>query len=219
MKNGWVKQLKLIYLAFWVVFTFSITNSLAQLTDVSETPTQGIFGDSGFHTTTPAETPSQQVFEIGLNSSSGTQTPTQSAYEIGLAPTSLGTPTQSADQAGISQAPPETPAINGGSIVANTVMISGVTKEGDGMLVKVEGNGTSSATNLTSWRLALNNETNTTYTFPDFTLQPKSVVSVHTQKGENTPNDLFGSNFIWNGTRDVELLNSAGTQISKYRLK
>ena len=213
-----MKQLKLIYLTIWVVFTFSISSSLSQLTDVSETPTQSIFGDSGFQTT-PAETPSQQIFKIGLNSSQGTQTPTQSAYEIGLSPTSLGTPTQSASQAGIHQATPETPTIEGGSIVVNKAMISGVAKEGDGMLVKVVGNGTSSATNLTSWRLALNNGTNTTYTFPDFTLQPNSVVSVHTQKGKNSPNDLFGSNFIWNGTRDVELLNSTGTQISEYSLK
>lgn len=198
--------------------TFSIPTSLAQLADVSETPTQSIFGDSGFQTTTPAETPSQQVFEMGLNSSQGTQTPTQSAYVIGLAPASLAIPTQSAYQAGINQATPEIPAIKGGSIVANTVMISGVTKEGDGMLVKVVNNGTSSGTNLTSWKLAVNNGTST-YIFSDFALQPNSVVTVHTQEGENSHDDLFGSNFIWNGTRDVELLNLNGTRISEYRLK
>ena len=77
-------------------------------------------------------------------------------------------------------------------------------------------NGTAPS-NLTAWKLALNNGTST-YLFPNFMLQPMATVTVHTHMNANTPTDLYGSNFTWNGTRDVELIDSMGKMVSEYSL-
>ncbi len=92
-----------------------------------------------------------------------------------------------------------------------------VIKESDALHVIVANNGTVPA-NLTDWMLTLNNGTNK-YVFPNFTLNPNSIVTVHTHMNANTATDLFGSNFVWNGTRDVELIDQKGTLVSEYTLR
>jgi hypothetical protein len=44
------------------------------------------------------------------------------------------------------------------------------------------------------------------------------MVTVHTHSNPNTATDLFGSNFVWNGTRDVELIDQKGMLVSEYTL-
>jgi hypothetical protein len=132
-----------------------------------------------------------------------TETPSQGAFVVGGNQT---TPTA------------ETPsqASYTGSTARYNVTISKVIKEGDALHVIVANNETAPA-NLTTWKLTLNNGTNT-YLFPNFMLQPMAKVTVHTHMNANTPTDLYGSNFTWNGTRDVELIDSMGKMVSEYSL-
>jgi hypothetical protein len=74
----------LSYLAFWIAIIFSISCSFAQLTDVSNTPTQGAFQAGAFQTTPVTTSPSQQAYEIGSTSSSlGPQALSQRANQSG----------------------------------------------------------------------------------------------------------------------------------------
>ena len=104
----------------------------------------------------------------------------------------------------------------GSSIAEYIVTISKVLKEGDALHVLVANNGTVAA-DLTDWKLTLNKGVNE-YIFPSFTLNPNSIVTVHTHKNLNTATDLYGSNFTWNGTRDVELIDQTGKLVSEYAL-
>ncbi len=96
------------------------------------------------------------------------------------------------------------------------VTIFEVLKEGDALHVLVANNGTIAA-DLTDWRLTLNKGA-TEYVFPSFTLDSNSVVTVHAHDNINTATDLYGSNFMWNGTRDVELIDQTGEVVSEYVL-
>ena len=89
-------------------------------------------------------------------------------------------------------------------------------QEGTAMHVWVANNGTAAA-NLTNWKLVTDNNMST-FTFPVFTLNPNAVVTIHAHKGNNTATDLYGSNFTWNGTHDVKLLNMSGMQVYDYRI-
>jgi hypothetical protein len=81
----------LSYLAFWIAIIFSISCSFAQLTDVSNTPTQGAFQAGAFQTTPVTTSPSQQAYEIGSTSSSlGPQALSQRANQSGKNQTTSG---------------------------------------------------------------------------------------------------------------------------------
>ncbi len=96
------------------------------------------------------------------------------------------------------------------------ITIVNALKEGTALHVLVANNGTT-ATNLTSWKLVTDNN-NSTFTFPVFTLKPKAMVTIHTHNGNNTATDLYGSNFMWNGTHEIKLLNKNGMMVYDYRI-
>ncbi len=89
-------------------------------------------------------------------------------------------------------------------------------QEGTALHVLVANNDTT-AVNLTNWKLMTDNN-QSTFTFPVFTLNPRAVVTIHTHKGNNSATDLYGSNFMWNGTHEIKLLNMNGMQVYDYRI-
>jgi len=105
---------------------------------------------------------------------------------------------------------------SGSSTAGSNVTIFKVLEEGDALHVLLANNGTIAA-DLTGWRLTLNKGTSE-YIFPNFTLNPNSVVTVHAHMNVNTATDLYGSNFTWNGTQDVELMDQSGNLISQNTL-
>ena len=105
---------------------------------------------------------------------------------------------------------------SGGSPTVQNVTIFKVLKETDALHVLVANNGTIVA-DLTGWKLTLNKGASE-YIFPSFTLNPNSVVTVHAHMNANTATDLYGSNFTWNGTRDVELMDQTGMLVSQKTL-
>lgn len=141
-------------------------------------------------------------------------TPYQEGFAAGIGEgTVQSTPvTETPSQAGFETTDTQT----GSSIAEYIVTISKVLKEGDALHVLVANNGTVAA-DLTDWKLTLNKGVNE-YIFPSFTLNPNSIVTVHTHKNLNTATDLYGSNFTWNGTRDVELIDQTGKLVSEYAL-
>jgi hypothetical protein len=211
------------YLTIWIAVIFSISGSFAQSISTTETPSQAGF-EAGITQTNPTSlTPSHGSFRIGLNQTNSiAQTPSQGGFEAGIIQTNptTETPSQGSFIVGVNQTTStgETPsqASYTGSTTRNNVTILKVIKEGSALHVIVANNGTAS-TNLTAWKLALNNGTST-YLFPNFTLQPMAAVTVHTHMNADTPTDLYGSNFTWNGTRDVELIDSMGKMVSEYNL-
>jgi hypothetical protein len=212
------------YLTLWIAVIFSISGSFAQSVSTSETPSQGGFIAGVVQTNPTSETPSQGAFRIGLNQTNSiAQTPSQGGFEAGIVQTTptSETPSQGAFAVGVNQTTStgETPsqASYTGSTVKNIVTISKVIKESDALHVIVANNGTAPA-NLTDWKLELNNGSST-YQFPNFMLQPMTTVTVHTHMNANTPTDLYGSNFMWNGSRDVELIDSMGKMVSEYSLQ
>ncbi len=96
------------------------------------------------------------------------------------------------------------------------VTIKDALKEGDVLHVIVANNGTT-AMNLTNWRLVTDNQ-NATFVFPVFMLKPSAVVTIHAHKNNNTATDLFGSNFLWNGTREIRLLDDSGMMVYDYHI-
>jgi hypothetical protein len=219
-----VRSLKLKYLTIWIAVIFSISGAFAQSISTTETPSQGGFAAGIVQTNPTTETPSQGAFRVGLNQTiSIPQTPSQGGFEAGIVqitPTTE-TPSQGAFAVGVNQtiSTGETPSQESyiGSTVNNYVAISKVFKESDALQVIVANNGTAPA-NLTAWKLALNDGTSTTYLFPNFMLQSMATVTVHSKMNANTPKDLYGSNFTWNGTHDVELVDSMGKMVSEIKL-
>jgi hypothetical protein len=141
-------------------------------------------------------TPSQEGFAAGTSAGLAQSTPTtETPSEIGFETTDAQT---------------------GSSTAGHNVTISKLLKEGDALHVLVANNGTIAA-NLMAWKLTLNKGVNE-YIFPSFTLDPNSVVTVHTHKNVNTATDLYGSNFTWNGTREVELIDQTGKLVNEYAL-
>ena len=102
---------------------------------------------------------------------------------------------------------------NAANAVAKVVIIHAL-KEGTALHVIIANNGTAPA-DLTGWKLY--NGT-TIFVFPAFTLNPGATVTVHTHQGNNTATDLYGSNFYWNGTQTVTLMNSRSLLVSIYTL-
>lgn len=202
---------------------FSISGVFAQLISTSDTPSQEGFIAGIVQTNPTSDTPSQGSFRIGLNQTNPIpQTPSQGGFISGVGQTTptVETPSQGAFEVGVNQtiSTGETPsrASYTSSTVGYDVAISKVIKESSALHVVVANNGTAPA-NLTAWKLELNNGTNT-YLFPTFMLQTMAAVTVHTHMNANTPTDLYGSNFTWNGTRDVELIDSMGKMVSEYSL-
>jgi hypothetical protein len=192
--------LKRTCLAILIAVISLIFVSLAQNIDVTGTPSQGAF-EVGVPYTFPAtETPSLQAYRIGTPQNvPGTETPSQQAYQTGSNQTASGA------QPGFAA-----PA------AAGAVSIYNVVREGDGLLAMLINGGTTSV-NMTSWKLSLNNGS-AIYTIPNFALEPGALVTVHPQAGTNTSTDLFGSNFGWNETKDLELLDGSGVIVSEYAL-
>jgi hypothetical protein len=77
--------LKMIDLTLWILVIFLIPGSFAQLTQTSETPTQGAF-ETGFNQPPlGTETPTQQTYSSGVNQTlPGDQTPTPVAQKTVL---------------------------------------------------------------------------------------------------------------------------------------
>ena len=143
-------------------------------------------------------TPSQEGFADGISAgveqvTPATETPSQGVFETTDAQTASGSSTAGRD-----------------------VTISKVLKEGDALHVLIANNGTI-AVDLTDWKLTLNKGASE-YIFPSFTLNPNYMVTVHTHKNVNTATDLYGSNFTWNGTHDVELMDQTGMPVSQNTL-
>ncbi|VVB64869.1 Lamin Tail Domain protein [uncultured archaeon] len=218
-----VRFLNWKYLTIWIAVIFSISGSFAQSVSTSETPSQGGFIAGIVQTTPIGETPSQGAFRVGLNQTNSiAPTPSQGGFEAGIVQTTptTETPSQGAFVVGVNQTTSTGETLTQvnytGSTVRNDLTILKVIKESDALHVIVANNGTGPV-NLTDWKLALNNGSST-YLFPNFMLKPMSTVTVHTHMDANTPTDLYGSNFTWNGTRDVELIDRMGEMVSEYSL-
>ncbi|MCJ7445319.1 MAG: lamin tail domain-containing protein [Methanotrichaceae archaeon] len=187
-------------------------------TGIAQTPSQQAF-DLGIIPTMPGSiTPMQQAFEVRGNQTTlriGTGTPTQQTFELRGSQVQLGTetPTQLAFGLHDNQELPETQA---NLLSTQNVTIFDIAKDGTALLVRVSNN-MMTPIDLAGWKLVLNNGT-AAFTFPSFTLLQNASITVHANIGANTQKDLFGSNFIWNGTSDIELLNDRGTLVSEYRI-
>lgn len=97
------------------------------------------------------------------------------------------------------------------------ITIANALKEGTALHVLVANNGTNTV-DLTNWKLVTDNN-NSAFMFPSFMLKPKAIVTVHTHKGNNTATDLYGSNFMWNGTHDIKLLNNNSMPVYDYPIR
>jgi hypothetical protein len=208
------------YLTIWIAVIFSISGVFAQSVSTSDTPSQEGFAAGIVQTNPTSDTPSQGSFRIGLNQTNPiSQTPSQGGFISGVVQTTptTETPSQGAFAVGVNQTTStgETPS-QAGATASNNVAIAKVLKESSALHVIVANNGTAPA-NLTAWKLALNNGSST-YLFPNFVLKPMATVTVHTHMNANTVTDLYGSNFTWNGTRDVELIDSMGKMVSEYSI-
>lgn len=98
----------------------------------------------------------------------------------------------------------------------HNVTIVNALKEGTALHVLVANNATTEM-NLTNWRLVTDNN-NATFTFPIFMLEQGKIVTIHTHKNNNTAADLFGSNFMWNGTNEIKLLDAHGSLVNDYHI-
>jgi hypothetical protein len=210
-------------LTIWIAVIFSISSVFAQSMSTSDTASQEGFAAGIVQTNPTSDTPSQGSFRIGLNQTNQiAQTPSQGGFEAGIVQTTptTETPSQGAFAVGVNQTIPAgepSSKANYTGAAAGNVAISKVLKESSALHVIVANNGTAPA-NLTNWKLALNNGSST-YLFPNFVLKPMTNVTVHTHMNANTPTDLYGSNFTWNGTRDVELIDNMGKMVSEYSIR
>jgi hypothetical protein len=160
-------------------------------------------------------TTSQQGFADGIPAGIGQGTSTSGTpFQIGFE-TGNAQPTSTSSRAGVKTATNSQP-VSGGSTAGYNVTISKALQDGDALDVVVANDGTAPAS-LMDWKLTLNKGVNT-FIFPNFAINPNTIVTIHANTGANTAADLFGSNFSWNGTRDVELLDQTGMQVSEYTL-
>ena len=198
-----MKHMKSIYLLISIAIMFLIHGSFAQL--MSTTPSQGSFLASTYTGSTPSTmTPSQGNFQLGTpqQSTSAIQIPSQMTFAGGnKKSTQISSPVQIGGSA-----PTQTHNIS----VANAL------KEGDALHVLVANNGMN-AVDLANWKLVTDNQ-DLTFTFPAFTLMPRTLVTIHTHKGNNTVSDLYGSNFMWNGTSEIKLFDNNGMLVYDYRI-
>ncbi len=195
--------MKSVYLIISIMIIFLIHGSFAQL--MSTTPSQGSFLASTYTGSTPSTmTPSQGNFQLGTPqpSTSAIQTPSQMTFAGGnKEPTQISSPIQI-----------------GGSVPTQlrNINIANALKEGYALHVLVANNETTAA-DLTNWKLVTDNQ-NLSFTFPVFTLMPKAVVTIHSHEGNNTASDLYGSNFMWNGTSEIKLIDNNGMLAYDYRI-
>ena len=176
---------------------FSMTcSAFAQSMSTSGTTTQNGFADGIPAGIGQMSSTSEAPFQIGFEK--GNAQPTSTSSQAGVKPTTNSQP------------------VSGASTAGYNVTISKALKEGDALDVVVANDGTAPAS-LMDWKLTLNKGVNT-FTFPNFALNPNTVITIHANTSANTATDLFGSNFSWNGTRDVELLDQTGKQVSEYTL-
>ena len=160
-------------------------------------------------------TTSQQGFADGIPAGIGQMSSTSEApFQIGF-DTANAQPTSTSSRAGVKTTTNSQP-VSGGSTAGYNVTISKALKEGDALDVVVANDGTAPAS-LMDWKLTLNKGVNT-FIFPNFAINPNTIITIHANTSANTATDLFGSNFSWNGTRDVELLDQTGKQVSEYTL-
>lgn len=203
-----------MYPIICIAVIFSMTTCFAQSISTTGTPSQEGFaaGTSASIAYTPSTgTPFQIGFDTGVTQTTpATETPFQAGFDTGVTQTTSTTETPS--EVGFET----TDAQTGSTTAGYNVAISKVLKESDALHVLVANNGTIAAV-LTDWKLTLNKGASE-YIFPSFTLNPNSMVTVHTHKNANTATDLYGSNFSWNGTRDVELIDQTGKLVSEYEL-
>jgi Lamin Tail Domain len=197
--------MKSIYLTISIVIIFLMHGSFAQLISTTDTPSQESFQAGSNPGSTPSTmTPSQGGFEVGISqkSTSTIQTPSQMTFAGG-----------NNESAQISS-----PIQTSGSIPTQmyNISIANALKEGDALHVLVANNGTNAA-DLANWKLVTDNQ-NLTFTFPVFILMPRAMVTIHTHEGNNTVSDLHGSNFMWNGTHEIKLLDNNGMLVYDYRI-
>jgi hypothetical protein len=183
---------------------FLIHGSFAQLVSTTDIPSQGMFRAGLVGSSTPSTmTPSQGSFQIGTQKSTPTtQTPSQMTFAGGV------------KESGQISSPIQT-SLNVPTQMYN-ISIANALKEGDALHVLVANNGTTAA-DLANWKLVTDNG-KLTFTFPGFTLMPGTMVTIHTHKGNNTMSDLYGSNFMWNGTSEIKLLDNNGMLVYDYRI-
>jgi hypothetical protein len=194
-----VKLMKYIYSIICIMVIFSMTcSAFAQSMSTSGTSTQNGFADG---------------IPAGIGQMSSTS---EAPFQIGF-DTANAQPTSTSSQAGVkTTTTTSSQPVSGASTAGYNVTISKALKEGDALDVVVANDGTAPAS-LMDWKLTLNKGVNT-FTFPNFALNPNTVITIHANTSANTATDLFGSNFPWNGTRDVELLDQTGKQVSEYTL-
>ena len=194
-----VKLMKYIYSIICIMVIFSMTcSAFAQSMSTSGTTTQNGFADG---------------IPAGIGQMSSTS---EAPFQIGF-DTANAQPTSTSSQAGVkTTTTTSSQPVSGASTAGYNVTISKALKEGDALDVVVANDGTAPAS-LMDWKLTLNKGVNT-FTFPNFALNPNTVITIHANTSANTATDLFGSNFPWNGTRDVELLDQTGKQVSEYTL-
>ena len=194
-----VRLMKYIYSIICIAVIFSMTcSAFAQSMSTSGTTTQNGFADG---------------IPAGIGQMSSTS---EAPFQIGF-DTANAQPTSTSSQAGVkTTTATSSQPVSGASTAAYNVTISKALKEGDALDVVVANDGTAPAS-LMDWKLTLNKGVNT-FTFPNFAINPNTVITIHANTSANTATDLFGSNFPWNGTRDVELLDQTGKQVSEYTL-
>ena len=162
-------------------------------------------------------TSTQNGFADGIPAGIGQMSSTSEApFQIGF-DTANAQPTSTSSQAGVkTTTTTSSQPVSGASTAGYNVTISKALQEGDALDVVVANDGTAPAS-LMDWKLTLNKGVNT-FIFPNFAINPNTSVTIHANTSANTATDLFGSNFPWNGTRDVELLDQTGKQVSEYTL-
>ena len=194
-----VTLMKYIYSIICIGVIFSMTcSAFAQSMSTSGTSTQNGFADG---------------IPAGIGQMSSTS---EAPFQIGF-DTGNAQPKSTSSQAGVkTTTTTSSQPVSGASTAAYNVTISKALKEGDALDVVVANDGTAPAS-LMDWKLTLNKGVST-YIFPNFAINPNTVVTIHANTSANTATDLFGSNFSWNGTRDVELLDQTGMQVSEYTL-
>ena len=193
-----VKLMKYIYPIICIAVIFSMTcSAFAQSMSTTGTTSQQGFADG-----IPAG--------IGQGSSTS-EAPFQLGFETGNAQS-----TSTSFQAGAKTTTTNSQPVSGGSNAGYNVTISKALRAGDYLDVVLANDGTAPA-NLMDWKLTLNKGVST-YIFPNFAINPNTIITIHANTSANTATDLFGSNFPWNGARDVELLDQTGMQVSEYTL-
>lgn len=192
-----MKLMRYIYSTICIAVIFSMTcSAFAQSMSTSGTTSQQGFADG---------------IPAGIGQRTSTSgTPFQIGFETGIAQS-----TSTSSRAGAKTTTNSQP-VSGGSTAGYNVTISKALKEGDALDVVVANDGTAPV-NLMDWKLTLNKGVST-YIFPNFAINPNTIITIHANTSANTAIDLFGSNFSWNGTRDIELLDQTGMQVSEYTL-